>query len=293
MFDHDVVVGAARLRGLAAWVLAVAGACASAAGVDGALAPPGRPGEGLKVTRNGYQGAASFVRAADGGAIPIAAPKGRARLSVWAFWDLHGALFGVTDPGAQLEIEKVETDPLGYAHTTFRQVHKGVKVFSGVVKVHQDARGNVVGANGRFYPVKATLDVKPTINADGAAAAARREVFEAPGAMVESKELVVVNPGWYGDPDSGARLAYQVVVADEQAGLREAMFIDAHTGEVIDRWSLIEQLLNREVYDGEGGTAIPGTLARPEGGAATGIADVDAGYDYAGDFYRYLQRGFG
>src|SRR5690606_21544557 len=110
---------------------------------------------------------------------------------------------------------------------------------------------------------------------------------------VEDAELTIVDPGWYGDPATGERLAWRIVLTDLEAGVRQAMFIDAHTGEVLDQWTLIEQLLAREVYDAGGGPSLPGTLARPEGSGAVADADVNRAYDYAGDFHAYLQRAFG
>jgi len=276
-----------RLTVLTAALAALAGS---------ALAVPQTDPAGLKVRRTGPVGVATFLTPAQGGFIPVAVPRNRSRLTSWAFWDQYGSLFGITDPAAQLTLDAADVDALGLVHTTFQQYHQGVQVFSGVLKLHQSANGNVLAANGRAYPIKPSLSVKPSLDEGAAIAATRRSVLEKVNPIVEDSQLVIVDPGWYGDQSTGARLAWFITLTDLQAGggggYREAFFIDAHTGEVIDSWSLIEQLLSREAYDGLQTGAIPGTLARAEGDPAASDADVNRAYDFAGDFYNYFQRGF-
>ncbi|MFK7835820.1 MAG: M4 family metallopeptidase [Sulfitobacter sp.] len=49
---------------------------------------------------------------------------------------------------------------------------------------------------------------------------------------------------------------------------------------------------NREVYDGENRAALPGTLVRAEGDAATGDEEVDRAYDGAGDVFDLYSEEF-
>ncbi len=276
-----------KMFGIAIVLLAAAG---SALGVQGA------GGEGLRVVRDGYQGAVSFVTGArPGAAINVTLPAGHAKPAPGDFLDQYGSLFGITDPAGEVTVLKTETDALGHTHTGYQQVFKGVEVFSGVVRVHQNAKGEVIGANGRFYTIKPTMSVTPTLDADAGALAGAKSMWDVPGgngAAIEEQRLVIVDPGWYGDPPTGARLAWYLVLGDGQS-VREAMFIDAHTGEPLDRWTLIQDALNRSVLDGMGGNVVPGTVARGEGQPAVADAEVNKAYDYAGDYYRYLQRAFG
>ncbi len=238
-------------------------------------------------------GAATFVTAPNNGVIPVNVPRSRQRLAGLAFWDQYGALFGITDPMSQLRLDSVKVDRLGYVHTTFQQVHRGVPVFSGVLKLHQNAAGQVVAANGHFRTIKPGLVVTPSIDEKVAANAARAAIREKCDPAVESAALWIVDPGWYGDAFIGARLAWKVIMVDANAGVREAFFIDAHTAAVLDQWSLIEQLLNRATYDGEQLAPIPGVLARSEGQPPVTDVEVNRAHDYAGDFYAYFQRAHG
>jgi Zn-dependent metalloprotease len=116
----------------------------------------------------------------------------------------------------------------------YEQVYEGLSVFSAVLRVHQDRNGRFVAANGDFYPIPATLDTTPSVSVETATAVAQAELNSVQ-ATLEALELVVVDPGWYGDSPQGARLAYFIILRDDGVSLREAFFVDAHDGEVLDR----------------------------------------------------------
>ena len=105
-----------------------------------------------------------------------------------------------------------------------------------------------MSVNGDFHPIKPTLSTQPDRTPVEAVASAIAATG-VPSARVETMELVVVDPGWYGDPPTGARLAYYVVVGDWGASLKEAFFIDAHSGETLDRWSALHTSRFRSVHD--------------------------------------------
>ena len=72
------------------------------------------------------------------------------------------------------------------------------------------------------------------------------------GAAVDRTELVIVDPGWYGDPPRGARLSFHLVLQDRGSREQEAFFVDAHSGEILDRWSLTDRLINRQIHNAMG-----------------------------------------
>lgn len=241
-------------------------------------------------------GLATFVTAGSagrgvGGAIVVAPSLGRTDATPADFIRQHGHLFGVTDQARQLARVKTRADSIGHTHTTYRQVHQGVPVFSGVLKVHQNQAGEFIAANGDFYPIPPELVTVPTLDAAAAGRIATSAVSE--GAVVARAELMIVDPAWYGDPPAGPRLAYRLVVSIAATGANEAFFIDAHKGDLLDRWSLTCTALERSVHDAAGTDELPGPLARAEGEPPVSDADVDAAYDYAGDTYEYFWRAFG
>ena len=134
--------------------------------------------DGLEVHRSRATGLASFVTPTDGGTIPVSIPPDRRTIDPVDFLLQYGELFGVTDPDSQLVVAKTQSDALGYTHTTYEQVHVGIPVFSGVLKVHQTADGGVAAANGDFYPISPKLNTTPMLDAQMAEQIALGELTE-------------------------------------------------------------------------------------------------------------------
>lgn len=206
---------------------------------------------------------------------------------------VYGAWFGVTDADAQLKAGRSTVDLVrGDRHTTFEQVHHGVPVFAGVLKLHQDERGRFISINGRFRKIPDTLELVARIAPDQALTAARAEVPGLP-VVASPPTLTIVDPGWYGDPPRGARLAYEFSLSDENMARAQVFFVDAATGEILDDWSLNHEALSRRVFDGGGGPTL-GTLVRSEGEPPVAApAEANFAYDYSGDVHGYLLRAFG
>jgi len=229
--------------------------------------------------------------------VPARAGTEPPRLRPLGFLHHHGHHFGITDPDRQLAVRSETADRLHHRHTTWVQVHRGIPVLSAMLKVHQDPGGRVVSANGDCYAIPDQLDTEPHLSPAEAADAAEPWVL-VPDPQLESRDLVIVDPGWYGDPPRGPRLAYHVIASSASAGSRESMLVDAHTGELLDRWSLVLGDRYRLVHDGEGGMALPGRLARGEGQTPAGpegdpaAEDVNLAYDYAGDTWELLTHAF-
>ena len=250
---------------------------------------------GLDIRRSRDSGFATFVTSKAGGPILATDAGGVASVSLSAdqFLDRHGRLFGVSDRAIQLVEAGAEQDLLGQTHRKFKQVHFGVPVFSGQLRVHEDGAGRVLAANGDFYDISPKLGVRPGLTA-AAATGRAMAAFEAAKPRVLRAELTIVDPGWYGDPPMGARLAYLVEVEDPASSYAQAFFVDANTGKVLDQWSLVEHIRRRQIHEGAQTTDLPGPLSRGEAGAVVpGSPDVNRAYDYYGDTYDYFARGFG
>ena len=59
-------------------------------------------------------------------------------------------------------------------------------------------------------------------------------------------------------------------------------------GKLVLQFSQLTDARDREIYDTNSSSTLPGTLVRVEGGAATGDPDADAAYHYSGDTYDYF-----
>jgi len=247
----------------------------------------------LKLHRSPAHGGVTFIEPAHGDFIPLANRIAATADPSGTFLREYGRVMGVRDPAAELVLDRRTTCRLGQVHTTYRQVHQGVPVFSGVIKVHEDAAGRVLAANGRFHRIKGRVAPVPAISRDEAVAAAAATLAW-DEFVVERAALTFVDPGWYRDAPSGVHLAYHLTLDAVDGSDRFAFFVDAHTGEVIDRWSDLPAALQRVILDGAGEDEVPEDGARLEGEPPVkDTTDVNRAYDYAGDFYDYFARAFG
>ncbi len=204
-----------------------------------------------------------------------------------------GADFGISDAQTQLRQIKRLSDALGHVHTSFQQQHDGIDVFSGILRVHEDAAGSLVAMNGDFYPISPKLITTPAVTEQEAVAACLEDL-QLDTADTESSKLVIVDPGWYGDPTIGAHLAYHIVLTNWPMSVREAFFVDAATGEILDRWTMLHTARVRQIHDGNGGGSLPGTLVRAEGDPVVASPeDVNRAYDYYQDVYDYFFNAHG
>ncbi len=247
----------------------------------------------LNIHRSRTSGRATFVTARDGGAIWTPSGVTAAADQPMSFLNDRGSLFGISDPTRELVLERITWDRHGGKHTAFRQVFHGVPVFAGVIKVHQDSTSAVTAANGDFFPIKPHLNTTPTLTPSTAVTIAA-DAVDCGDVDVERADLVIVDPGWYGDPVIGEHLAYYVILQGTDTIVREAFFVDANTGRILDQWNLTETAMFRASWNGNGTISLPGFFPRFEGDPPFGfLPEQNIAYDWAGDVYRYFINAFG
>jgi Zn-dependent metalloprotease len=258
----------------------------------------GAPAEGVRVSIAPGTGKARFVWLTAEQATRIAQQaggQGGAEKQAGVFFEQYGSLFGVRDAGAELAPSKVQTDHLGTTHLSYNQVYQGVPVFAGVLRVHFDAQGLITAVNGTFIPDIA-LDPTPTLGAAEAAGIAEAEVSQ-PGAVAVGSTLMVYRENLARGLPGANHLAYEVEVTDGRS-VREFVYLDAHTGAVVDRltgiYDLDRQVYN-QVYDGAAliwgeGDTLPfySELLSPEINR-----DVNRVIDYAEDTYDMVANATG
>ncbi|MBI3734993.1 M4 family metallopeptidase, partial [Candidatus Sumerlaeota bacterium] len=251
------------------------------------------PPDGLSVKYSHVTGMASLVTASDGGAIPLKGAKAGVADKSADFLNQYGDLFGITNPSAELTQVKVEKDTvLGYQSTKYEQKFNGVKVFGGVLKVHQNKGGKIVAANGNFYPIPEGFSTTPVLNKTAAEALAIGLVTGLTPS-VEKSELVIIDQGWYGGTSSGPHLAYYILLRDQAHAFRRGFFVDAMTGQALEQWNMMFDVKNRTVYSAQETLTTNTLVLRTEGDPPSGDADGDKVYAFAGDVYDYYFRAFG
>ncbi len=218
---------------------------------DGVARLAAATGGQAEVKMHRTTGAARFVRLPAGAlkSLDGATPEDRSA----AFFARYGSAFGVDKAAAELVLHSVQADA-HRTHVTYRQVHRGVPVFGGELKAHFDAEGQLTVANGTFAPGLA-VDVRPVWSTDAAAGVAIRRVagqesLSAKALDAVSSRLYVYRAGLLGGPVGGDHLVYEVEVADAALTVRERVYVDAHSGKVVNQITMIHHALDREVYEG-------------------------------------------
>jgi Zn-dependent metalloprotease len=250
-----------------------------------------------RVSISDATGAANFVglRAGFQGDLMPESPAG-ARQKARAFVDEYSRMLGLS---GDVTLVGESVDKLGMRHVTFEQSYRGVPVFAGMVRAHVEGDGRLVAVNGSLIP-GIRVNPSPTRSAAEAAATAislvssdlgGREVFARSGI------LMVYRTGLAQGIDGESYLAWQIEVGNG-SDIREFLFVDAHSGKVIDRLPGIMEDLDRRAFDGEGANPGPNYPANPfwvEGQVPfpTGNLEADNMIIASEETYNFFDESFG
>lgn len=219
------------------------------------------------------------TRTPSGGALFVAGDLGADRSYV-------DGLFGV-DASELTPIES-RVDSLGYRHQRFAQRRSGLPVVSGDYRVTRDRDGRLVAASGASWFGAADVADTPALSASEAEAIALAST--AGGSAVAGADLVYIAPSSGGAPALAWRS--RVTGRDGELPLVDDVFVDATTGDLIDRHPQIHVARNRLTYDAAG-SETNASLVRGENDPAVGDVDADRAHDAAGATYDCLQQLFG
>ncbi len=269
---------------------------APAAGHVPSIAAPGHtplPAE-LGVTPEG------FVRAL--GAPPgyvLGRSTGTPAVTARGFARTHAVALGVSDSRVDLTVAR-ERDEGGRRFLRLGQSVSGVPVFGAGMTVQVSGRGEVEFVLNDLAridgdPRVGELGTTPVVAADVAATLAKQAVAadfpDAPltAGKAELEAFVPSVVGAGGPP----RLVWRVEVSAREARVDDVLLVDARTGAVAFRYSLIASALYREIHDCGNLPGASCPVVRVEGEGDTGIVDADLAYRYLGDTYDFYFDHFG
>lgn len=253
-----------------------------------------RLGPGIEYAVNKNTGALSFMAAGEK-KIPLTFEKPMSAESTVAakyFLQEYGTYFGLSSPSEELVFAGKKSDERKMNHIAYLQAHKKVPLFGAYGIVHLKEDNSVSSAGAKFLP-NVESETKPKISAKRARKEA--EKYWADWGHEENPrtidpKLFIFNKGLVEDgKEAVSRLVWLVEIFGKQKGGHEYFFIDALDGSFVYHLSGTRSL-GRNVYDGESGAY---ALARSEGQAATGTADIDNTFDYLASAHSYFQTNFG
>jgi Zn-dependent metalloprotease len=246
----------------------------------------------------------AFVRAGrNGDLLPGAlsrTPAGKAL----GFFGQHGDVFGVRDAQTELVQIGASKDRYGATHISYQQVYNGVPVFGGILRAHLDANNNLTAVNGVFVPDIA-LATQPKLSAADAGRLAinavvadppRSEVtadvaqpLKAADLTAASTTLYIYRIGLVRNAPGTSQLVYQVEVTNGR-NVRDFVFVHAHSGKLVNRYSAIHDGLFRRLFEQntdnqvwQEGDPFPGSLNE----------DQQNIVNFSGDSYYHFFNAFG
>jgi Zn-dependent metalloprotease len=202
-----------------------------------------------------------------------------------AFIASYGEAFGTSDP-SELQIVEVQTlDNVHISRVRLQQLHQGVPVMAAELMIL--VRGaNVVAIQAKTLPHDRLVDTNPTVTSSEAVYAAQQFVEAAFGvttAAFSAPALELFNRGIFFSTRTATMLAWKLEARDSNAPLHERIWVEAHTGRIIEHASLVVEAVVPQVYDATGpGPPIPVTTF-PSGDSA-----ADNAFAFASDTYNYF-----
>ena len=270
-------------RGMIASMIGLAAGCTAAGGIES-----DDPGAGFRVDRIEHtdKGTPYFLAGQLG---RIASPIDDAARAPEA---LAGVLPAIAEalrvPAGDLVATRVERDALGMTHVRMAQQKNGLRVVGGDAIVQIGADGVVRSVSSNVQD--RALDATPAI---AEADAIRRAIAATEGGVGATRSglTYVISTG-----DDELYLAWEVRVAGgEGVLLDDLVYVDAHTGRVVDRRPQIFTARNRRILDGQGRTFPilfpPAPQVGSEGTPPTDPVGL-AAYDNTGSTYDCYQTLF-
>lgn len=185
-------------------------------------------------------GVAKFLRM-EGQSALVPSMAGNLGFQAKIFFKEFGSIFGITNAETQLRFVKKRTDNHGQSQLKYQQIHQGIEVFGAELKVIFNNKNHIRAVSGNFIPDIA-INTEPAIDENKAAGIAIDEVKNqnAPtiGALniVEKKtRLLVFNSGLLKGVPGFNYLVYEVELVNPNAAIREFVYVDAHSGKIIDQ----------------------------------------------------------
>jgi len=179
--------------------------------------------------------------------------------------------FNLTSADEMVFVEE-KTDNYGLKNVIYRQYHQGVPVYDGLLKFHFNGKEQLTSINGNVIS-KIKLNAEPVISQTEAANIAKKFVegqnlnHSQTALRIAKNNLLIFPKDLVQGGVATPYLAYEVEVTNK-VDVREFLFIDAFTGELVDQFTGIHPI-ERKLYETntsesnlkwKEGDSFPGTL---------------------------------
>ena len=258
---------------------------ATAAAMLGALAP-------AQSVLTDSRGTPRFLSAAPGGSLADDVPKAtQAADRATDTLRRHRPRLGAEAPGEMLSPSRIRHHGPRAIHE-FEQRINGVPVYGARVLVHVDDDGRIPAIVSGLATGEAGLPA-PTEAPDPAPALAPLRARHPGLILLHEPEFVIFDPALLHLPGIPYHAWCVTAQPDEDPASATTYFLDPDTGAERFAHPAACTALARRIYDANNTSVVNVNPTRAEGGAATGIPDVDTAYTLAGGYYDFLNTNFG
>ena len=169
------------------------------------------------------------------------------------FLSQYKSIYAIENINESLKYVTLKTDMYGLKHYILKQQYKGVDVFDTELKFHFDKNNNIKSINGNIIP-DINLNSIPGISITDANNKALN-LIEKQNLNQSGKALKIISNKLYVFPKGLAQghittkhLVYRIEIRND-VDVREFLFIDAHSGKLIEQFTGIAHALNRTLYE--------------------------------------------
>ena len=221
------------------------------------------------VTLDQNTGLAEFIRFPAGNAMTLNGSS--LQQKALTFLENYKEIYNIESVAQTLQFERVKTDNYGLEYVILNQIHKGVPVFDGQLRFHFNASKQLTAINGNYISgvkkLNSIADLSSTQAVDIALNTIKIQNLNGSGELLETNSKLYVFPkGLVQGDQISVSLVYEVEVYNK-LDVREFIYVDAHSGAIVEQFTGMAHALNRKVYEGTTsnliwteGDALPGTL---------------------------------
>ena len=170
-----------------------------------------------------------------------------------SFFNEYKAIYAIKDVKETLKDDAIKEDMYGLKHYTLKQYYKGVPVFDAELRFHFGKNEGLKSISGKIIPninISSTPKISKRQAGDIALKLVKNQNLNKSGKTlkIEKNRLYVFARGLVQGYVTSKHLVYRIEVRNNQ-DVREFLFIEAHTGKLIEQFTGIAHALNRTIYD--------------------------------------------
>lgn len=212
------------------------------------------------------------------------------------FLNTYKAIYSIANVDESLKDGLTTTDMYGLKHYVLQQYYKGVPIYDAELKFHFDKNENLNSINGNIIP-DITINHVPSFSKNNAGNIALR-LLKAQNLNKSGKPLKIITNQLYFFPKGLAQgyitskhLTYRIEVRND-LDVREFLFVDAHSGKLIDQFTGIAHAIDRVLYEK---TVSESSVRWKEGDSFPGFLSIwqQNMVKTSGHVYNFFKNAFG